>query len=85
MNNLGENDFENEGDEPVSHEEHLQYLYDIMNDSYRIIMKKGEWPVNFTKEMKLNFLTLMHEYFEIREHYEKCDRLLKMKNQIKEE
>lgn len=73
-----------EEEEGENREDHLKYLYDIMEDGYNII-KNDRWPENFDKKMKLNFLDVMHEYFKTREHYEKCDRLLKLKNKIKKE
>lgn len=65
-------------------QEHLKYIQKIMDDGYHIVIK-NIWPENFSTKMKLNFIDAMIKYYEVREWYERCDKLKELRNIINKE
>jgi len=51
------------------------YLDLTIEEVYDVITNINVWPRDFTKEMKINFISQMIKHYEDREEYEKCAKL----------
>ena len=51
------------------------YLDLAIDEVYDVITNINVWPRDFTKEMKINFISQMIKHYEDREEYEKCAKL----------
>ena len=59
------------------------YLKPAMADAYDVLIDNwNPWPLHFGKDKKLKLLDSFIDYWQVEEEYEKCDNLLKIKNEI---
>jgi len=59
------------------------YLDRTINQVYEVLANTNTpWPLNFNNTKKTKFIDSLIDYFQEREEYERCAKLLKIKNKI---
>jgi len=49
-----------------------------------ITSNKDPWPNSFKSQKKINFIQQLMDYFQEREEYERCAKLLKLQKKLKD-
>ena len=62
------------------------YLDLTLIEAYEVITSASDpWPNHFQPKKKIKFIQQLMDYFQEREEYERCAKLLKIKNKVTNE